>query len=208
METKHCKGSISRRWKGKAAVSIVEHVDEPAIQASKQHRIWYSGEVIWCSICGCYGEHKARGLTTFCEGKFEGIWKGGGRVGQLKKLKANLHPKTGLPLPRALSEREWVDGKRTSIITASAGGGERSVHEQVQPVRLCQASAAILDRLRAKRQVSQEVAGVPVAVKRRRIWFKSSPAGAEAAESREPELVGTRAAAAAGEHEHRQDYPA
>ena len=171
METKHCKGSISRRWKGKAAVSIVEQC-EPAVQASMVHRIWYSGDIIWCSVCGCYGEHKARGLTTFCQGKFEGIWKGGGRVQQLKKLKSNVHPKTGLPLPRALTEREWLDGKRTSIITTATGGGEPSVHERLDPVRLCRTSAAILARLQLKRLMSQEVAIVEVACKRPRIRIR------------------------------------
>ena len=181
METKRCKGSISRRWKGKAAVSIVEQC-EPAVQASMVHRIWYSGDIIWCSVCGCYGEHKARGLTKVCQGKFEGNWKGGGRVGQLKKLKANLHPKTGLPLPRALTEREWQDGKRTSIITASAMGVP-SVHERGDPVRLCRTSAAILARLQLKRLMSQEVAVVEVALKRPciRIRLKSTSEVVEAA---------------------------
>ena len=203
---------------------------------------------MWCSTCGCYGEHKARGLTTFCEGKFEGIWKGGGRVGQLKKLKANLHPKTGLPLPRALTEREWLDGKRTSIITTATGGGEPSVHERLDPVRLCRTSAAILARLQLKRLMSQEAAIVEVACKRPRIRIrlKSSSEVVEAAinererrrveradvEGSEPPLLASPriegvegpvqaihasprtcrivevAAAAAGEHEHRQDFPA
>ncbi len=121
METKSCKGSVSRKWKGKAAASILEHVNEPAIQASKVHRIWYSGDIIWCSVCGCYAEHKARGLTTFCEGKFEGIWKGGGRVAQLKSLKANLHPKTRVPIPPAVSESQWLAGVRTTVVASSAG---------------------------------------------------------------------------------------
>ena len=174
METRICKGSVCRKWKGKAAASIVEHVEEPAIQASKVHNLWYSGDVIWCSVCGCYGEHKARGLTTLCQGKFEGIWKGGGRVQQLKKLKSNVHPKTGLPLPRALTEREWLDGKRTSIITTATGGGEPSVHERLDPVRLCRTSANILDRLRIKRRTGQEVEAAPTAM-RRRITGKSTP---------------------------------
>ena len=247
METKHCKGSVSRRWKGKAAVSIVEQC-EPAVQHRLVHRIWYSGDIIWCSVCGCYGEHKARGLTTFCQGKFEGIWKGGGRVQQLKKLKSNVHPKTGLPLPRALTEREWLDGKRTSIITTATGGGEPSVHERLDPVRLCRTSAAILARLQLKRLMSQEVAIVEVACKRPRIRIrlKSSLEVVEAAinerdtrrreradvEGSEPPLLASPriegvegpvqaihasprtcrivevAIAAAGEHEHRQDYPA
>ena len=133
LETKFCKGSISRKWKGKSASSIIDHSIEPASQHQMQHVRMFSGEVVWCAICGAYGEHKARGLTQFCQGKFEGLWKGGGRVGQLKRLKSCRHPKTGEPLPRALTEREWLDGKRTSIITASAGG-QPSVHEQLEPL--------------------------------------------------------------------------
>ena len=68
----------------------------------------YFGEIVWCVICGSYGEHKARGLTAVCEGKFDGTWKGGGRVQQLKLLKANLHPKTREPLPPAVTEAQWL----------------------------------------------------------------------------------------------------
>ena len=99
-----------------------------------------------------------------------------------KKASYNLHPKTGLPLPRAVPEREWLDGKRTSIITASANGVP-SVHDRVDPVRLCRTSAAILARLQLKRLMGQEVAVVEVACKRprTRIRFKSSSEVVEAA---------------------------
>ena len=110
LETKKCKGAVARKWWCKAASSILEEVENPAIQASKQHRRMYSGDIIWCSVCGCYGEHKARGLTAICEGKFEGIWKGGGRVAQLRSLKANSHPRTGKLIPPAVPESQWLAG--------------------------------------------------------------------------------------------------
>ena len=133
-----------------------------------QHVRMFSGDVVWCAVCGVYGEHKARGLTQYCQGKFEGLWKGGGRVGQLKALKSCKHPKTGKRLPRAVTENEWLDGKRTSIGSESAGVLQ-SVPESLEPLRLCRTSAAILDRLRMKRQAGQEAAEVAPSAKRRLI---------------------------------------
>ena len=176
LETKRCKGAVARKWWCKAASSILEKVEDPTIQASKQHRRMYSGEVVWCSVCGCYGEHKARGLTEICDGKFEGIWKGGGRVAQLKSLKANVHPRTGKPIPPAVPESQWLTGVRTAVVPSSACQVLQSV-----PVTLCRASAAILDRLRLKRRAGQEAADAQKgpcrqpSPKRRRITGKSTP---------------------------------
>ena len=183
METKHCKGSISRRWKGKAAVSIVEHC-EPAVQPGMVHRIWYSGDIIWCSVCGCYGEHKARGLTEVCQGKFQGTWKGGGREGQRRDLLAGKHPRTGRPLPPAVTESQWMAGERPALMTAMVG-----LQSSAPPIRLCSVSSCILDRLRAaKRQADRDTApdegvsndggsGSTHSIsKRRRITGKTMPA--------------------------------
>ena len=131
-----------------------------------------SGDITWCTICGAYGEHHARGLAQFCQGKFEGTWKGGGRVAQLKALKSNRHPKTGKPIPAAIPEGEWLKGKRTYIDTISPGVLQ-SVHGAAVPIRLCKASATILDRLR-QRRAGQEDAIQPTA-KRLRITGKSTP---------------------------------
>ena len=111
LDTNTCTGSISRRWRCKEAKAIVDHVDDPAIQPSRQHRRMYSGEVVWCVICGSYGEHKARGLTAVCEGKFNGTWKGGGRVQQLKSSRQTCIPKPAnhyhQQLPRPNGWREF-----------------------------------------------------------------------------------------------------
>ena len=171
-ESRACDGPIKDRWKRKSAQSILEHSSEHADQHRFQHVRMVSGDVIWCTICGAYGQHQARGLAQFCQGKFDGKWKGGGRVAQLKALKSNRHPKTGEPLPPAIPESEWLKGKRTYIGTASASGLP-SVHGAALPIRLCKTSATILDRLR-QRRAGHEVQTQPIS-KRRRITGKSSP---------------------------------
>ena len=178
-----CHGPIMKRWWRKSAQSILEHSSEHANQHKFQHIRMVSGDITWCTVCGSYGEHQARGLAQFCQGKFEGTWKGGGRVAQLKALKSNRHPKAGKPLPPAIPESEWLKGKRTYTDTASASGLP-SVPGAGVPIRLCTTSAAILDRLR-KRRVGQEVPAmgrielqeVPTqsALKRRRITGKATP---------------------------------
>ena len=118
-------------------------------------------------------ETSGPGLAQFCQGKFEGSWKRGGRVAQLKALKSNRHPKTGKPIPQAIPESEWLAGKRTYIDTESASGLP-SVPGDAMPIRLCQASATILDRLRQKRRAGQEEA-IQSTAKRRRVTGKSTP---------------------------------
>ena len=63
-----------------------------------------SGDVIWCCVCGAYADRKVSGLTTKCDGKHTGPWKGGGKKGQLNDLRKNRHPKTKLRLPDPIPE--------------------------------------------------------------------------------------------------------
>ena len=172
LQGRKCEGSARRRWWCKSAKAILEHSSEPASQPRFQHIRMVSGDITWCTICGAYGEHHARGLAQFCQGKFEGTWKGGGRVAQLKALKSNRHPKTGKPIPQAVPENEWLAGKRTYIGTSSAPLSQ-SVPEPSRPMRLCQASVAILDRLQQRRRVGQEA--IEPTAKRRRVTGKSTP---------------------------------
>ena len=155
----------------------------------------YSGEVVWCSVCGCYAEHKARGLAEVCEGKFQGIWKGGGREGQRRDLLANKHPKIGKPLPPAVTESQWMAGVRPALMV-HVEGEQPSMPE----FKLCRASSCILDRIRAaKRQADREAtsggevaqqcssSSAPV-LKRRRIIGKATPSifGGTMVERQEP----------------------
>ena len=62
-----------------------------------------SGDVVWCRVCGCYADALARGLATACRGKPDGN-NTGGRVAQLKLLRAGRHPLTRELLPQAIDE--------------------------------------------------------------------------------------------------------
>ena len=206
LETKGCKGSVAKKWKRREVSAILKSV-EPGTEGSRVHRRMYSGEVVWCSVCGCYAEHKARGLAEVCEGKFQGIWKGGGREGQRRDLLANKHPKTGKPLPPAVTESQWMAGVRPALMV-HVEGEQPSMPE----FKLCRASSCILDRIRAaKRQAdreatssgeaatsAEEVAQLPssssiarsgeACSKRRRIIGKATPSivGGTTIERREP----------------------
>ena len=66
------------------------------------HRI-ISGDVLWCRVCGCYADAMARGLATACKGK-PPTANSGGRLAQLKLLRAGRHPLTRERLPPAIDE--------------------------------------------------------------------------------------------------------
>ena len=59
------------------------------------HNRVYSGDVVWCSICGCYADSKAKGMADLCNGKPDKHDDGGGMWGQRNKLYRRCHPKTG-----------------------------------------------------------------------------------------------------------------
>ena len=68
----------------------------------RKHVLKWAGGLAWCRVCGSYAEAKARGLGVACKGapKRKGLRDYGGMWGQLQKLKAGKHPKTGVPLLR------------------------------------------------------------------------------------------------------------
>ena len=69
------------------------------------HRQALSGSLIWCTECGAYADAKAIGLAKPCKGppKFNSSY--GGAWGQLRKLKRNIHPRTGERLPQPIDEQ-------------------------------------------------------------------------------------------------------
>jgi hypothetical protein len=183
LETKGCPGSVASKWKRREVNAILKSV-EPGTEGSRVHRRMISGDVIWCSVCGSYGEHRARGLEGVCDGKDEGVWKGGGRVAQLKALLANTHPKDRTPLPPAVTESQWLAGERPVLVKAMVGQ-----QSSAPVIRLCPVSSCILARIRAaKRQADRETAsdeevgidggsGSSSSIsKRRRITGKTMPA--------------------------------
>lgn len=185
LETKGCPGSAISKWKRREVNAILQSkAVEPGTEGSRVHRRMISGDLIWCSVCGSYAEHRARGLEDICEGKFQGTWKGGGREGQRRDLLAGKHPKSGKPLPPAVTESQWMAGERPALMTAMVG-----LQSSAPPIRLCSVSSCILDRLRAaKRQADRDTApdegvsndggsGSTHSIsKRRRITGKTMPA--------------------------------
>ena len=93
-----CTGSAASRWANKAVVAAE---NEQATGAGHQRMI--AGDVVWCRTCGCYADAMARGLATACRGKPDGS-NSGGRVAQLKLLRAGRHPLTKELLPQAVDE--------------------------------------------------------------------------------------------------------
>ena len=58
------------------------------------HARVYSGEVLWCSICGAYADSKAKGMAQPCDGLPEKRKDCGGMWGQRLKLQRRCRPKT------------------------------------------------------------------------------------------------------------------
>ena len=63
-----------------------------------EHRLWLSGGITWCQVCGAYGEARLRGLLRPCPGPLRGR---GGRSTTLQRLRAGRHPLTLELLPSA-----------------------------------------------------------------------------------------------------------
>jgi hypothetical protein len=94
-----CGGSAAVRWAEKAQL-----LADRGISVGGGHARMLSGEVIWCSICGCYADGKAIGLAAPCTGPpakngYGGMW------GQLRKLRNGKHPRSGLALQPPVCER-------------------------------------------------------------------------------------------------------
>ena len=88
-----------------------------------------SGDLVWCTKCGAYGDGKAIALRLPCTGDPRASWSNGqivhnatGRAINLWLLKANRHPQTRLTLPAPIPEFSWNDstlvtGIQTAVIT-------------------------------------------------------------------------------------------
>ena len=61
-----------------------------------------SGIVLWCFRCGVYGDKKAKGPRNECKGRPPRQAHRGGMEGQLRKLRNDIHTKTGERLPQAV----------------------------------------------------------------------------------------------------------
>ena len=181
MAPKKCEGSKVEEW-AKRAVKAAD--EEQVIGAG--HRRAVSGEVVWCQVCGCYADSRARGLTDYCKGK-PCDKSGGGRAGQLLYLRNNIHPRTRKALPPPIDEHgldlggkhhyrelELRRKKRTDCDTAQVeslgqqmaevggGNGTRTVGSQYVGKTAADKHRERLERIRAK-----EVASKTISVSRR-----------------------------------------
>ena len=79
---------------------------EAVMTMAREHRRLRSGNVIWCEVCGTYSEFRGRGMARVCPGK-PADFGGDGRAQQLRRLRSEIHPTTGVKLPPAVPERLW-----------------------------------------------------------------------------------------------------
>jgi hypothetical protein len=145
-----CEGSAAVRWAHKAQL-LAEH----GVAVGGGHSRLLSGDVMWCGTCGCYADGKAVGLAAPCAGPpakngHGGMW------GQLKKLRACKHPRTGAPLPPPVSEmsscKKWQTGADAPAAFLS-GTGVQHLTAHLVPAGGRSASLKALDmrdRIRAK----------------------------------------------------------
>ena len=107
-----CSGSMAARW-AKANLTRANRSE----MVGPDHELVLSGDVMWCLTCGCYADAKSKGLSFQCKGVPR--WSGnyGGAWGQVRKLRAGIHPETG----KALEFPVGLDGRSVGEITKASG---------------------------------------------------------------------------------------
>ena len=78
----------------------------------RPHDPVWSGEIVFCTICGAYAESKAVKLKGECRGKPNIDGSYGGAWGQHRKLTNGRHPRSNdvLPPPKRLDGSVWQPG--------------------------------------------------------------------------------------------------
>ena len=145
------------------------------------HDIVKSGSIIWCRRCGCYADARVlSGILGACKGPPPRD-QYGGRGGQLKRLRAGIHPRTFQPLPpttkidgsplegsKRYDRRDQVNEARSPAeVGATATGGDSlfvayvpKVFEQAKPVQGKTAKEKMAERLARVRSTPAAVPGV------------------------------------------------
>ena len=160
-----CSGSSVEKW----AVEAMQAAENGQIVGGG-HRRALSGEVVWCQVCGCYSDSRVRGLTDYCKGKPTDS-SGGGRAGQLRYLRNNVHPRTRKPLPAPVNERGLDLGgqhvypelarRSTCEVSASSGRTQQDLGAMVAPraqhvgKTAAQKLRERLERVRAKERANK-----------------------------------------------------
>ena len=107
-----CSGSMAARW-AKANITRANRNE----MVGPDHEMVLSGDVMWCLTCGCYADSKSKGLSFQCKGVPKRGGNYGGAWGQIRKLRAGVHPKTG----KALDDPIGLDGRSISEVTKASG---------------------------------------------------------------------------------------
>ena len=89
------------RWilQAREAAGPLGHTTANGPHAS--HRLFRSGDVVWCARCGAYSSARGRGLARPCTGPVP-VAAVGGRAQQLRQLIKGRHPKLHHRLPPAV----------------------------------------------------------------------------------------------------------
>ncbi len=91
---RRCPGLAVQRWAEMEAAECSRATASGAI--ARRHVRWMSGDLVWCSVCGAYGEYKAVNLANACAGPPPR--SGAGRTTALHRLRAGRHPKHNGPI--------------------------------------------------------------------------------------------------------------
>ena len=123
-----------------------------AARDSWGHRLMLSGDLHWCSLCGAFAQHKAKGLAKPCPGPPR-RWQRGGRALQLRALQQQRHPRTGEQLPCACLAPLCAS---LEVVGSAGRQPARSCCPVPAPSRL----EALRERIVAKEKAAREVAKV------------------------------------------------
>ena len=143
-----CSGEVAMKWAKRAQETIRASGAATDQVVSHGHKRMRSGTIIWCNVCGAYGENLGDKLARRCTGIAS---TGGGGSGQrLDALRRGRHPKTGVFLGNAIPEPLW--GAFANATSSGSGttppgaGGERGQDQSDGRSRLL----ALRQRIRAK----------------------------------------------------------
>ncbi len=131
---RRCPGLAVQRWAELEAAECGRAAAAGAI--ARRHVRWMSGDLVWCSVCGAYGEHKAVNLASACAGPPPR--SGAGRTTALHRLRAGRHPKhntpiVGPPVPEPTTVQHRGHGDVLAAWWGRKGGMELGQRERVPP---------------------------------------------------------------------------
>ena len=170
---RRCRGEATDRWREVAlrrkkeetawrtqADGEVVTVADPPPTARYRHQRMRSGKVVWCNLCGAYGENKAVKLALVCPGQVEDNHTGGQC---LRALRRGRHPKTGAFLGTPVPEHLWFSGGGGNMEAAGAAAVEAAGPRRAGATGSSAWSKwlALRDRVRARERAAAGAARTP-----------------------------------------------